>query len=118
LNIIKRNQVKLNELLQLDTFKGNPLLKKISTNPETINQIEIEIKYNGYIQRQNEQVETFNKNEGVKIPTDFNYDKLKSVSTEALYKLKKIKPKSIGQAARIAGVRPSDISAIMIYMRG
>lgn len=117
-NLIKRNQVKLDELLRLDAFKDNPLLKKISNNPEAINQIEIEIKYNGYIQRQNEQVETFIKNEGVKIPKDFNYDKLKSVSTEALYKLKTIKPQSIGQAARIAGVRPSDISAIMIYMRG
>lgn len=117
-NLIKRNQVKLDELLQLDAFKDNPLLEKISDNPEAINQIEIEIKYNGYIQRQNEQVETFIKNEGVKIRKDFNYDKLKSVSTEALYKLKTIKPQSIGQAARIAGVRPSDISAIMIYMRG
>ena len=117
-NIIKRNQVKLNELLRLDAFKDNTLLKKISNNPGGINQIEIEIKYNGYIQRQNEQVETFNKNEGVKIPKGFNYDKIKSISSEALYKLKTIKPQSIGQAARIAGVRPSDISAIMIYMRG
>jgi tRNA uridine 5-carboxymethylaminomethyl modification enzyme len=117
-NLIKRNPVRLSELLQLDAFKNNSLLKKISNNLEAINQIELEIKYNGYIQRQNEQVEKFNKNEEIKIPKDFNYDKIKSISTEALYKLKSIKPQSIGQAARIAGVRPSDISAIFIYMRG
>ncbi len=117
-NLIKRNQVKLCELLRLEVFKDNSLLKRISNNPEAINQIEIEIKYNGYIQRQNKQVETFNKNEGVRIPKDFNYEKIKSISSEALYKLKTIKPQSIGQAARIAGVRPTDISAIMIYMRG
>jgi tRNA uridine 5-carboxymethylaminomethyl modification enzyme len=117
-NLIKRNEVSLNELLQQETFRDNKLLTKILDNPEAVNQIEIEIKYHGYIQRQNKQVESFNKNEDIKIPKNFNYDKVKSVSAEALDKLKKIKPNSIGQAARIAGVRPSDISAIMIYMRG
>ena len=117
-NLIKRNEVRLSEFLQEDIFKDNILLQKISNHPEAANQIEIEIKYNGYIQRQNEQIENFNKNENVTIPKGFNYDKLKSISSEALDKLKKIRPGSIGQATRIAGVRPSDISAIMIYMRG
>jgi len=117
-NLIKRNEVKLKELLQQETFRDNQLFAKILDNPKAVNQIEIEIKYHGYIKRQNEQVANFNKNENIKIPKDFRYDKVKSVSAEALDKLKKIKPTSIGQATRIAGVRPSDISAIMIYMRG
>ena len=83
-----------------------------------MNQVEIEIKYDGYIKRQSEQIEHFNKNESIRIPEDFKYEKIKSLSSEALDKLQKIKPSSIGQATRIAGVRPSDISAILIYMRG
>ena len=85
---------------------------------EAMNQIEIEIKYKGYIDRQTVQIESFVRNEEIRIPADFKYEKIKSLSTEAVEKLSRIKPNSIGQALRIAGVRPSDISAIMIYMRG
>jgi tRNA uridine 5-carboxymethylaminomethyl modification enzyme len=117
-NLLKRNEVSLIDLLSLESLKENPLLEKIRNNEKVINQIEIETKYDGYIKRQNEQVNNFNKNEDLKIPADFRYEKVKSLSSEAIDKLKKIKPLSIGQAARIAGVRPSDISAIIIYMRG
>ena len=94
------------------------MIKKIKSDEFVSEQIEIEIKYEGYIKRQAEQIESFNRNENIKIPDSFNYDKIKSLSSEALDKLKKIKPKSIGQASRIAGVNPSDISAILIFMRG
>lgn len=117
-NLLKRNELTLSELLSVDIFSGLPLFQKIKKNIEVINQIEIAVKYDGYIKRQNEQIEHFNKNEDIRIPEDFKYEKIKSLSSEALDKLKKIKPVSIGQAARIAGVRPSDISAIIIYMRG
>lgn len=117
-NIIKRNEVKLAEILELECFKENELIQKIKNNKEAINQIEIEIKYRGYIDRQDEQISYFVKNEEIKIPVDFKYEKIKSLSTEAFEKLSKIKPNSIGQAMRISGVRPSDISAVMIYMRG
>jgi tRNA uridine 5-carboxymethylaminomethyl modification enzyme len=117
-NIIKRNEVRLAEILKLDFFRENNLVQKIKGNKEIINQIEIEIKYKGYIDRQEEQINHFEKNEDIKIPMDFKYDKIKSLSTEAVEKLSKIKPNSIGQAMRISGVRPSDISAVMIYMRG
>jgi tRNA uridine 5-carboxymethylaminomethyl modification enzyme len=117
-NIIKRNEVNCSELFELETFKNNNLIQKIIRDSDAMNQIEIEIKYDGYIKRQSEQIEHFNKNENIRIPEDFKYDKIKSISSEALDKLKKIKPSSIGQATRIAGVRPSDISAILIYMRG
>lgn len=117
-NIIKRSEVSCGELFSLDVFKENNLIKRIYENPEALNQIEIEIKYDGYIKRQNEQMEHFNKNENIRIPDDFKYEKINSLSTEARDKLQKIRPASIGQATRIAGVRPSDISAILIYMRG
>ena len=117
-NLLRRNEVTIKELFSLETFKDNNFVNEIRNDDEVLNQIEIEIKYEGYIKRQNEQVEQFNRTEDLKIPVDFNYDRIKSISSEALDKLKKIKPLSIGQAGRIAGVRPSDISAVLIYMRG
>lgn len=117
-NILKRNEVNIEELLSLENFSNIPLINKIREKKNVMNQIEIEIKYDGYIKRQHEQINNFNKNEDIKIPEDFRYEKIKSLSNEAIDKLKKIKPASIGQATRIAGVRPSDISAILIFMRG
>ncbi len=117
-NLIKRNEIKLSELLKIEYFKENKLIQNIRENKDAVNQIEIEIKYKGYIDRQDEQVNHFVRNEKIKIPSDFKYEKIKSLSAEALEKLSKIKPNSIGQAMRISGVRPSDISAVMIYMRG
>jgi tRNA uridine 5-carboxymethylaminomethyl modification enzyme len=117
-NLMRRNEIKINDFLNLSLFNENELLKKIKDDEFVSSQIEIEIKYEGYIKRQAEQIESFNRNENIKIPDSFNYDKIKSLSSEALDKLKKIKPKSIGQASRIAGVNPSDISAILIFMRG
>ncbi len=117
-NLLRRNEVNIKELFSLDAFKEDNFIQEIIQNDEVLNQIEIDIKYEGYIKRQAEQVEQFNRTENVRIPTNFNYDRIKSISSEALDKLKKIKPVSVGQAGRIAGVRPSDISAILIYMRG
>lgn len=117
-NLVKRQEVKLEELLKQDAFKENNLASQLLNDKEALNQVEIEIKYSGYIARQVEQVENFNKNEEIAIPEDFNYGRLKSISAEASEKLQKIKPRSIGQAMRISGVRPSDISALMVYMRG
>ncbi|MDD5362369.1 MAG: tRNA uridine-5-carboxymethylaminomethyl(34) synthesis enzyme MnmG [Ignavibacteria bacterium] len=117
-NILRRSEVSIKELLALESFRGNNFIEELRNHEEVLNQIEIEIKYEGYIKRQTEQVEHFNANENLRIPRDFKYEKIKSISSEAIDKLKKIKPLSIGQATRIAGVRPSDISAILIYMRG
>jgi len=121
-SLIKRNFVNTKELLNYiintDGLKDKRLVKRVLDNEEVLEQIDIEIKYSGYIKRQNDVVETFNKNEELKIPENFKYDKLKSISAEAMEKLSKVKPRSIGQAMRISGVRPSDISALMIYMRG
>ncbi len=121
-NILKRNEVNIYELVSLfasgAALKNNELILRIADNEEVLRQVEIDIKYDGYIKRQNDQIDHFNKNEGLRIPPEFQYERIKSLSTEALDKLKKVRPASIGQASRIAGVNPSDISAILIYMRG
>lgn len=79
-------------------------------------QVNINIKYDGYIQRQSKQVEQFKKLEVKKIPEDFDYDQVPSLRTEARQKLKMIHPISIGQASRISGVSPADISVLLVYM--
>lgn len=80
-------------------------------------QIDINIKYEGYIKKQLEQVEKFKALENKKIPSWINYDDIKGISIEARQKLKSIMPTSVGQASRISGVSPADISVILIYMQ-
>lgn len=86
-------------------------------NDDTLYQIETEIKYEGYIKRQNEMVEKLERYESLKIPLNLNYLNLKSLSAEGREKLNRIKPRSIGQASRISGVTPSDISVLLIYLK-
>ena len=83
---------------------------------DVIEQVEIEIKYEGYIRRQIAQVEQFKKLENKRIPNDINYDDVKSLRIEALQKLKKFKPVNVGQASRISGVSPADISVLLVYL--
>lgn len=116
-NIIKRNEVSLEEIIPIISDNNDTLLNSLKDNKDIIMQIETNLKYEGYIYRQKEQVERFFTNENIVIPNTFKYSKVKSLSTEARDKLEKIRPRSIGQAMRIAGVRPSDISAILIYMK-
>ena len=79
-------------------------------------QVNIEIKYEGYIRRQTKQVEQFKKLEKKIIPENLDYDKVKSLRNEALQKLKSFRPGNIGQASRIAGVSPADISVLLVYL--
>lgn len=83
---------------------------------DVIQQVEIEIKYEGYIQRQMRQVEQYKKMEKKKIPPDLNYDHVSSLRLEARQKLKEYRPISLGQASRISGVSPADISVLLIYL--
>ena len=80
-------------------------------------QINISIKYEGYIKRQKQQVEHFMKMEGKRIPADMDYSKVKNLRKEARQKLEAVRPESIGQASRISGVSPADVSQIMLYLR-
>ena len=80
-------------------------------------QVDINIKYDGYIKRQMRQVEQFKKLENKKIPEDINYDEIQSLRIEAKQKLDQIRPASIGQASRISGVSPADISVLLVYLK-
>ena len=79
-------------------------------------QVNIEIKYEGYIKRQKHQVEQFKKLENKKIPPEIDYDDVYSLRLEAKQKLKDYRPISVGQASRIAGVSPADISVLLVYL--
>lgn len=80
-------------------------------------QVNINIKYEGYIKRQQKQVEQFKKLENKRIPDDINYDEVYSLRIEAKQKLKEIRPSSIGQASRISGVSPADVSVLLVYLQ-
>lgn len=116
--LIKRNEIRLEKLLQLKCFNENPLAQRLKQNKEAVNQVEIELRYEGYIQRQTEQAINFTQVEAMVIPEKFDYSKIKSLSTEGREKLNKIRPASIGQASRIAGVSPADVSILTVYMKG
>jgi tRNA uridine 5-carboxymethylaminomethyl modification enzyme len=122
--ILKRPEIELTTLLELESFKQNGFwryLKDKSSQKmvrEVIEQVEIEIKYEGYIERQRETVVQFEKYEEQTIPPDFNFRKVRALSSEAIDKFSRVKPTSIGQASRISGVTPSDISVLMVYLKG
>ncbi len=112
--------VKLSELLKRTelTYKK---LKEIDENrPELYkqvqNEVEIMVKYEGYIEMQKKQVESFKKMEKKLLPEDINYEEIKGLRLEARQKLNKIKPYSVGQASRISGVSPADISVLLIFL--
>ena len=98
----------------------DPARPKFSKNiaAEVAEQVNILIKYEGYIRRQKKQVEQFKKLENKKIPDNIDYDKVKSLRIEAVQKLKEYRPVSIGQASRISGVSPADISVLLVYLNG
>lgn len=107
--LLRRPEISYNDLRH---FTDNlPEIKK-----EVQEQIEIQVKYKGYIERQEAQVEQFKKMEEKKIPEELDFNELDNLRLEAREKLNKIRPMSIGQASRISGVSPADISALMIYL--
>lgn len=85
---------------------------------EVTEQVEIELKYSGYIERQLRQVEQFKKMEKRRIPENLDYDQVPSIRIEARQKLKQIRPENVGQASRISGVSPADISVLLVYLSG
>ena len=94
-----------------------PLDEKRPDLPEDVkDQVNINLKYEGYIKRQEKQVEQFHKLEKKKIPSDIDYKDIGSLRLEAIQKLNDIRPESVGQAARISGVSPSDISVLLVYL--
>jgi tRNA uridine 5-carboxymethylaminomethyl modification enzyme len=94
----------------LDFIKDNEI------DQEIINQVDIYIKYSGYIDKEKNNADKLNRLENIKIPKTFDYNKVKNISIEARQKLIKIQPETISQASRISGVSPSDISVLLVYM--
>lgn len=102
---------------ELDYEKIAPIDGERSELPkDVIEQININLKYEGYIKRQMQQVEHFKKLEKKQIPSELNYDDVKNLRKEARQKLKEVRPESVGQASRISGVSPADISVLLIYL--
>ncbi|MGH2568674.1 MAG: tRNA uridine-5-carboxymethylaminomethyl(34) synthesis enzyme MnmG, partial [Bacteroidota bacterium] len=121
--LLKRSNTSLAEILGVDGLAAQPYFQRLLTRTdkrlvyEVMEQIDIELKYEGYIIRQKEQVERFERYESQQIPQDFNFYKVKALSTEGREKLSRVRPASIGQASRISGVTPSDISVLMVYLK-
>ena len=108
--LLKRTEIKYENLSKLD--KNMPELTK-----QEKEEVEIQIKYEGYIKLQEAQVEKFKKLEEKILPDDLDYEKIKGISLEGRQKLNKFKPHSIGQASRISGVSPADISVLLVYLK-
>ena len=101
-----KHQINYEDLPQEDT----------DLEPEVTKQVEIEVKYAGYIKREKERIAASSKQEKQVIPVDFDYDTVKSLRYEAREKLKRIRPENLGQAARISGVNPSDITILSMCL--
>jgi len=111
--LVLRPSVSLEEMLQYSKELNNVFGEE---DHEIIEQAEIQVKYERYIEKEKELVERMSQMEELIIPDTFDYDKVAAISNEALQKFKKIKPRTLGQASRISGVNPSDIQILMVYM--
>lgn len=100
----------------MDEFEAT--IPEIGEYPKSVRlQLELKIKYDGYIKRQDKQVDRFSKLEGIRIPEDFDYDAVEGISAESREKFKLVRPSSLGQASRISGVRVSDITVLLVYLK-
>lgn len=115
--LCKRPEINLKQLLEFNGSSKDKEAIELLNNERALEQTEIELKYEGYILRQYEAVEKLERYEDKKIPFGFDFSKLKHLSTEGREKLNKFKPRSIGQASRISGVTPSDISILLVYLK-
>lgn len=127
----ERNSALVNQSDKMFKFFSRPNItmddmRKIATvdeyiiehdlDQEVLEQTEIHVKYSGYIEKEKNNADKLNRLEGIKIPENFNYDGMKSISFEAREKLKEIRPSTLSQASRISGVSPNDISVLLVYM--
>ena len=113
-SVLLRPEINMKDLLNLNSMKDFIKEKKISN--DALEQAELNVKYGGYLDREKQTAEKMKRLENIKIPTNFEFEKLHSISTEGRQKLKEIGPLTIGQASRISGVSPSDINVLLIYL--
>jgi tRNA uridine 5-carboxymethylaminomethyl modification enzyme len=107
--LMKRPEMNYELMAEID--HDRPKLSK-----HAVTQLEVQIKYQGYIVKQLQQIERFKKLEKRKLPEDFNYDQIEGLRIEARQKLSRLKPVSVGQATRISGVSPADINVLLIHL--
>lgn len=112
--VFSRPQIDIEDILKFE--KVQEFIAEHNLDREIIEQAEVQVKYSGYIEKEKNNADKLNRLEDVKIPENFDYDKIKSLSYEAREKMKKIRPVTISQASRISGVTPADISVLLIYM--
>ena len=112
--VFSRPQIELNDILKFE--KVQEFIEEHDLDMEIIEQAEIQVKYSGYIEKERNNADKLTRLEDVRIPENFDYDKIKSLSYESKEKFKKIRPISISQASRISGVTPTDISILLIHM--
>lgn len=112
-NLLRRPHIGFNEIKSLNTDLANTFNK---FDEEILEQVEINLKYESYVDREQKLADKIGGLENYKIKEDFDYDRVKALSSEAKEKLKKVRPETIGQASRISGVSPADISVLTVYM--
>jgi tRNA uridine 5-carboxymethylaminomethyl modification enzyme len=115
--ILKRPEITLADLLPIVLIQRGTLFEELRQEQTSFDRVEIETKYEGYIKRQDDQIRIFERSESVRIPADLDYGTVKSLSKEGREKLDRIRPISIGQASRISGVTPADLSVLMIALK-
>ncbi|MGO2294519.1 MAG: tRNA uridine-5-carboxymethylaminomethyl(34) synthesis enzyme MnmG [Psychroflexus halocasei] len=112
--IFARPNITMDDMLQIDSVKD--YVDNHELDSETLEQVEIQVKYSGYIAKEKQNADKLNRLENIKIPQNFDYSKLKSMSFEAREKLNEIQPRTVSQASRVSGVNPSDISVLLVHM--
>lgn len=115
-SVITRPQVSLQGIIESDS-ELKEMVASITQDEKVVEQVEIQHKYAGYIEKEYEMVEEINRQENLRIPDKINYQSIKSLSSEGVIKLSKVRPETIGQASRISGVSPSDIAILMVYLK-
>ncbi|MEX0780059.1 MAG: tRNA uridine-5-carboxymethylaminomethyl(34) synthesis enzyme MnmG [Balneolales bacterium] len=115
-NLITRPHLSINQLMETDS-ELNEKITSITKNPLVVEQVEIQLKYSGYIEKEYEMVAQISREENLHIPEKIHYENIKSLSTEGRLKLVKVQPETIGQASRISGVSASDIAVLMVYIK-
>ncbi|MBW7870451.1 MAG: tRNA uridine-5-carboxymethylaminomethyl(34) synthesis enzyme MnmG [Flavobacteriia bacterium] len=113
-SVLKRPEVHLSDFLKLDRVKD--VVDQNEINKDELEQVEIQLKYEGYIQKEKDNADKLKRLENLKIPKNFDYSQLKSITIEARQKFEKLRPETIAHASRISGVSPADISILLIYM--
>lgn len=114
--VLARPEISINDIIDTDSVLQENV-QAITNDKYVTEQVEIQVKYSGYIQKEYEMVEELSNKENTEIPEKIDYLKIKSLSTEGKQKLSKIKPETIGQASRISGVSASDLAVLMVYLK-